>query len=152
MMMYKVIMAVNTVRMATVITAMITLYIIIHYFVDFAVQILVGAAECALCVGEVAKHAIVRGGELFELVIGLNVGPHFGVALAQLSMRLYEMNRLKNDFLANMSHELRTPLNSIIGFSEVLQGIESLTGKQKRYAQNIQKIRSRAAGDDQRHS
>ena len=59
--------------------------------------------------------------------------------LAQLSMRLYEMNRLKNDFLANMSHELRTPLNSIIGFSEVLHGIESLSDKQKRYAGNIQK-------------
>jgi signal transduction histidine kinase len=38
-----------------------------------------------------------------------------------------------------MSHELRTPLNSIIGFSEVLQGIEALNDKQKRYVQNIQK-------------
>ncbi len=38
-----------------------------------------------------------------------------------------------------MSHELRTPLNSIIGFSEVLQGIESLNDKQRRYASNIQK-------------
>jgi signal transduction histidine kinase len=38
-----------------------------------------------------------------------------------------------------MSHELRTPLNSIIGFSEVLQGIGSLNDKQKRYAENIQK-------------
>jgi signal transduction histidine kinase len=54
-------------------------------------------------------------------------------------MRLYEMNRLKSDFLANMSHELRTPLNSIIGFSEVLQGIDTLNDKQKRYAHNIQK-------------
>ncbi len=59
--------------------------------------------------------------------------------LAQLNMRLYEMNRLKSDFLANMSHELRTPLNSIIGFSEVLQGIDTLNDKQKRYAHNIQK-------------
>ena len=59
--------------------------------------------------------------------------------LAQLNMRLHEMNRLKGEFLANMSHELRTPLNSIIGFSEVLQGIDSLSEKQRRYAQNIQK-------------
>jgi two-component system, NarL family, sensor histidine kinase BarA len=59
--------------------------------------------------------------------------------LAQANLHLYEANRLKSDFLANMSHELRTPLNSIIGFSDVLQDISSLTEKQKRYASNIQK-------------
>ncbi|TWU24159.1 Signal transduction histidine-protein kinase BarA [Novipirellula galeiformis] len=59
--------------------------------------------------------------------------------LAQLNLQLYEANRLKSDFLANMSHELRTPLNSIIGFSEVLQGIDSLNDKQRRYAGNIRK-------------
>ena len=31
-------------------------------------------------------------------------------------------------------------LNSIIGFSEVLQGIDALTGKQRRYASNIQRV------------
>ena len=60
--------------------------------------------------------------------------------LAQVNMQLYEMNRLKSDFLANMSQELRTPLNSIIGFSDVLQGIDSLTDKQRRYAENIQEV------------
>jgi two-component system sensor histidine kinase BarA len=59
--------------------------------------------------------------------------------LAQLNMRLFELNRLKSDFLATMSHELRTPLNSIIGFSEVLGSIASLDDKQKRYVGNIQK-------------
>ena len=38
-----------------------------------------------------------------------------------------------------MSHELRTPLNSILGFSEVLDSIDALDEKQKRYVQNIQK-------------
>jgi two-component system, NarL family, sensor histidine kinase BarA len=59
--------------------------------------------------------------------------------LARANLTLYEANRLKSDFLANMSHELRTPLNSIIGFSDVLYDISSLTDKQKRYAANIQK-------------
>ena len=59
--------------------------------------------------------------------------------LARLNMQLHEMNRLKGEFLASMSHELRTPLNSIIGFSEVLQNVDGLTDKQRRYAQNIQK-------------
>ncbi|QDU54425.1 HAMP domain-containing sensor histidine kinase [Aeoliella mucimassa] len=59
--------------------------------------------------------------------------------LAQANMRLYEMNRIKSDFLATMSHELRTPLNSILGFSDVLQDIDSLNDKQKRYVGNIRR-------------
>ena len=59
--------------------------------------------------------------------------------LARLNMQLHEMNRMRGEFLANMSHELRTPLNSIIGFAEVLQGLDALNDKQKKYAQNIQK-------------
>ncbi len=58
--------------------------------------------------------------------------------LAQANMRLYELNMLKSDFLATMSHELRTPLNSILGFSEVLESIDRLDDKQKRYVRNIQ--------------
>ncbi len=59
--------------------------------------------------------------------------------LARANMQLYEMNRIKSDFLASVSHELRTPLNSIIGFSDVLEGIDSLDNKQKKYAHNIGK-------------
>ena len=59
--------------------------------------------------------------------------------LAQLNLRLFEMNRLKSDFLATMSHELRTPLNSILGFSDVLGSIDTLDEKQKRYVENIRR-------------
>lgn len=58
--------------------------------------------------------------------------------LARVNLELFEANRLKGEFLANMSHELRTPLNSILGFSDVLQGFETLTDKQRRYVSNIQ--------------
>ncbi len=58
--------------------------------------------------------------------------------LAQVNLRLYEMNNLKDEFLATMSHELRTPLNSILGFSDVLGGATNLTAKQQRFLQNIQ--------------
>jgi two-component system, NarL family, sensor histidine kinase BarA len=57
--------------------------------------------------------------------------------LAQANMALYESNRLKSDFLATMSHELRTPLNSILGFSDVLLGSDSLQDKQLRWVRNI---------------
>ncbi len=58
---------------------------------------------------------------------------------AQLALNLFEMNKVKSEFLTNMSHELRTPLNSIIGFSEVLESVESLNEKQHRYANNIKR-------------
>ena len=57
--------------------------------------------------------------------------------LAQVNLRLYEMNNLKNEFLATMSHELRTPLNSILGFSDVLTGADNLSDKQRRFVDNI---------------
>jgi two-component system, NarL family, sensor histidine kinase BarA len=58
--------------------------------------------------------------------------------LAQVNLRLYEMNKLKDDFLATMSHELRTPLNSILGFSDILARSENLNDKQQRFVRNIQ--------------
>lgn len=39
--------------------------------------------------------------------------------------RANDSGRLKSVFLANMTHEIRTPLNAIVGFSDLLQMIES---------------------------
>ncbi len=39
-------------------------------------------------------------------------------------------SRAKTEFLANMSHELRTPLNGILGYTQILQQVSSLTASQ----------------------
>jgi signal transduction histidine kinase len=39
--------------------------------------------------------------------------------------RANDSDRMKSVFLANMTHEIRTPLNAIVGFSDLLQAIDS---------------------------
>ncbi len=145
------------VAIMTVFFSMIALYVIVRYVIVKPLQHLRDVSD-EVSRGKTELRAEIKTGDEFEeLAASFNrMLRHLTEAqselrqvndeldgkvdeLAQLNMRLYEMNRLKDDFLANMSHELRTPLNSIIGFSEVLQGIDSLNDKQKRYAQNIQK-------------
>ncbi|HUG70027.1 MAG TPA: ATP-binding protein [Pirellulaceae bacterium] len=141
----------------TVFVAMVGLYVIVRYVIVKPLKHLRDVSE-EISQGNTSLRANINTNDEFEeLAHSFNrMLRHMNEAqdelrdvnanldakvdeLAQLNMRLYDMNRLKSDFLANMSHELRTPLNSIIGFSDVLHGIDSLNDKQRRYAENIQK-------------
>lgn len=137
--------------------SMFLLYFIVRYVIVKPVQHLRDVSN-AVREGDVSQRAeIYTGDEFEELAAAFNrmvrrllrqqdalqeVNGELDSKvdqLAQANMRLFETNRVKSDFLATMSHELRTPLNSILGFSEVLGGIDSLDNKQKRYVGNIQR-------------
>ena len=82
------------------------------------------------------RHLISTQTELKEVNTSLDTRID---ELAQLNLRLHEVNSLKSEFLATMSHELRTPLNSILGFSDVLSESNVLDERQQRYLENIRK-------------
>jgi signal transduction histidine kinase len=141
----------------TVMLAMIASYLIVRYVIVKPLRHLRDVSD-SISRGDISQRADIHTGDEFEeLAVAFNrMLRHLTTIqeelrqvnanldgkvdeLAQVNMRLYELNMLKSDFLATMSHELRTPLNSILGFSEVLESIDSLDEKQKRYVQNIQK-------------
>ncbi len=146
-----------TFAIGTVFLGMLTSYAIIRYVIVKPLRHLRDVSD-AVAHGNTDLRADIRTGDDFEQLATafnrmlrtlISIQEELRQAnvnldgkvdeLAQVNMRLYEMNLLKSDFLATMSHELRTPLNSILGFSEVLAGIESMDERQKRYVQNIQK-------------
>ncbi len=141
----------------TVFLAMVAAYLIVRYVIVKPLKHLRDVSD-AISRGDRNVRAEIRTGDEFEeLGVAFNRMLRHLMAiqaelrevnadldnkvdqLAQVNMRLFEMNRLKSDFLATMSHELRTPLNSIIGFSDVLVAVDSLDDKQKRYVENIRK-------------
>ena len=50
-----------------------------------------------------------------------------------------EANRAKSSFLANMSHELRTPLNAILGFAQLLDRSQRISGDERTNLNIIQR-------------
>jgi two-component system sensor histidine kinase BarA len=144
------------IAIATVFLAMIASYVIVRYVIVKPLRHLREVSD-AVSHGNLSLRAEIHTGDEFEsLAVAFNrmLGHLVTIQqelrqvnadldakvdeLAQVNMRLYEMNTIKSDFLNTMSHELRTPLNSILGFSEVLGSIDSLNTQQKRYVKNIQ--------------
>lgn len=141
----------------TAFLAMLAAYAIVRYVIVKPVLHLKEVSD-AITRGDLDQRADIRTGDEFEELSQafnrmlrhltavqedlqkLNRGFESKVdELAQVNLRLYEMNNLKNEFLATMSHELRTPLNSILGFSDVLLANPvNLTDKQRRYVSHIQ--------------
>lgn len=141
----------------TAFLAMLAAYAIVRYVIVKPVLHLKEVSD-AITRGDLDQRADIRTGDEFEELSQafnrmlrhltavqedlqkLNRGFESKVdELAQVNLRLYEMNNLKNEFLATMSHELRTPLNSILGFSDVLlANPQNLNDKQRRYVGHIQ--------------
>lgn len=146
-----------TLGVITVFLAMAALYVIIRYIIVKPLAHLREVAD-AIRRGDVEQRAVIHTGDEFE-----ELGAAFNRMLrqllrqqdqlrsvndeldgkidelAQVNMRLFEMNQVKSDFLATVSHELRTPLNSILGFSDLLAKGKTLDDKQRRYAGNIER-------------
>ncbi len=139
----------------TAFLAVLASYLIIRYVIVKPLRHLRDVSD-AVSHGNISLRADIHTGDEFEsLAIAFNRMLRHLVAiqeelrdvnadldgkvdeLAQMNMRLYELNTIKSDFLATMSHELRTPLNSILGFSDVLGSIDSLDERQKKYVANI---------------
>ena len=67
-------------------------------------------------------------------------------ALADRSAALAEAERLKRDFVGNVSYELRTPLTTIIGYSEMLEGLgEALSDRSRTYVAAVRAAASQLA-------
>ena len=139
----------------SILLALVAVSVVIRWLVIKPLRNLRGVAE-SISRGEIKKRADLRTGDEFETLAGAfnrmlghlddtqnklrkaNMELESKVnELAHQTVRLYETNRTKSDFMATMSHELRTPLNSILGFSDVLGSIATLTDKQKKYVENI---------------
>lgn len=66
-------------------------------------------------------------------------------ALAQREAALQESQALKREFVGSVSYELRTPLTTIVGYSELLEGMGELPERSRQFAGAIRVAASQLA-------
>ena len=72
-----------------------------------------------------------------ELTESIGQIQHMNNNLIIAKLKAEESDHLKSAFLANMSHEIRTPMNAIMGFSELILGLELANENLNKYARII---------------
>jgi signal transduction histidine kinase len=82
---------------------------------------IIGAVTCLRRGGEPAFNS--ADAQRAEIIVPFLAG---SITVAKLFNELRETTDAKSRFLALISHELRTPLNSIMGFSQMLAGDETV--------------------------
>ncbi len=91
--------------------------------------------------GRLIDYAITRlpDGQTMMTFLDVTEGASYSKVLKERNDALMAADRLKDAFVENVSYELRSPLTNIIGFADLLSGMEggSLNDRQREYIDYI---------------
>ncbi|ESQ87726.1 hypothetical protein ABAC460_18810 [Asticcacaulis sp. AC460] len=106
--------------------------------------------ECRLIRGDGEERIVyARGGVerdedgqpdfIFGILEDITDQSHYEETLRTAKRDAEAHQQAKSDFLSNMSHEIRTPLTTILGYANLLKGVEDLPKDARHYIGRINK-------------